>query len=179
MRVTDAANESKDNVKYLTTLEKALEPMYVGDVRKILDGVPALMNSVKMMYAVCRYFHQRERMTRLFHKITNRMIYVCKEFLNELGTLWKKGGSIFITWYVAIVGVMIAFFSVIHIVALELDDPYGQDGSDLPLEKMRLGLWHDLDAIYEMYENNNSLAGARRRRKNEGDERGRTCSRAS
>ena len=83
MRVTDAANESKDNVKYLTTLEKALEPMYVGDVRKILDGVPALMNSVKMMYAVCRYFHQRERMTRLFHKITNRMIHVCKEFLNE------------------------------------------------------------------------------------------------
>jgi dynein heavy chain len=90
MRVTDAANESKDNVKYLTTLEKALEPMYVGDVRKILDGVPALMNSVKMMYAVCRYFHQRERMTRLFHKITNRMIFVCKEFLNEPGTLWNQ-----------------------------------------------------------------------------------------
>ena len=90
MRVTDAANESKDNVKYLTTLEKALEPMYVGDVRKILDGVPALMNSVKMMYAVCRYFHQRERMTRLFHKITNRMIHVCKEFLNEPGTLWNQ-----------------------------------------------------------------------------------------
>ena len=97
MRVTDAANESKDNVKYLTTLEKALEPMYVGDVRKILDGVPALMNSVKMMYAVCRYFHQRERMTRLFHKITNRMIFVCKEFLNEPGTLWNQPKEVLLT----------------------------------------------------------------------------------
>ena len=52
MRVADAANEAKDNVKYLTTLEKALEPMYASpaDPRGILDGVPQLLNNIKMMH---------------------------------------------------------------------------------------------------------------------------------
>ena len=39
--VTDASNESKDNVKYLTTLENSMTPLYEGDPRQILDGIQA------------------------------------------------------------------------------------------------------------------------------------------
>lgn len=77
----------------------------------------------------------------------------------ELKFMWDKGGKLFIPWYILITSVMIAFFTVIHIVALELDDPYGEDGSDLPLEKMRRELWADLDGIADMCEQNHNLGG--------------------
>ena len=78
---------------------------------------------------------------------------------HEAGVVWSKGGNIFRAWFIALTGIMIAFFSVIHIVALELDDPYGVDGSDLPMEKMRVEVWRDLDAIAQMYVDNNKLGG--------------------
>lgn len=78
--VTDAANEAKDNVKYLMTLEKSMEPMYSGaDLAEIVAGLPVLMNNIKMMHTIARYYNTTECMTKLFCKITNQMITKCKE----------------------------------------------------------------------------------------------------
>jgi dynein heavy chain, axonemal len=71
-------NEAKDNVKYLQTLEKFIEPLESGNPETIKEILPALMNSIKMIHTIARYYNTNERMTGLFVKITNQMINNCK-----------------------------------------------------------------------------------------------------
>ncbi len=52
--ITEGANEAKDNVKYLSTLEKFVDPLYVGDPVSIVDTLPALLNSLKMIHTIAR-----------------------------------------------------------------------------------------------------------------------------
>lgn len=55
VNVTEAANEAKDNVKFLYTLERFIEPLYSGTATTIIDTLPALMNSIKMIHTIARY----------------------------------------------------------------------------------------------------------------------------
>ena len=90
VRVTDATNEAKDNVKYLNTLEKSLEPLYSGTPHNIIETLPTLMNNIKMMHQIARYYNTVDRMTTLFCKITNQMINNAKQFLLADGKLWDQ-----------------------------------------------------------------------------------------
>jgi dynein heavy chain len=78
VQITGAANEAKDNVKYLSTLERFFEPLFSNDPSAIVDTLPALINAVKMIHTIARYYNTNERMTGLFIKITNQMISNCK-----------------------------------------------------------------------------------------------------
>ena len=88
--ITDSLNEAKDNVKYLSTLEKYTDPLYNGTPSQIIDSLPALMNNVKMMLTIARYYSTNERMTTLFVKITNQMIKNCKQCIMAPGKLWTQ-----------------------------------------------------------------------------------------
>eukprot|EP01042_Synura_sphagnicola_P000006 gene6-7_t len=93
VHITEAANEAKDNMKYLSTLERFFEPLYGNDPGAIIDALPALMNALKMIHTIARYFSTTERMTKLFMKITNQMITVCKVAINGRDTydrIWDK-----------------------------------------------------------------------------------------
>jgi dynein heavy chain len=79
--ITEAANEAKDNVKYLYTLERFIDPLYTGNADTITDTLPALMNSIKMIHTIARYYNTPDRMTNLFEKITSQMIANCKRHI--------------------------------------------------------------------------------------------------
>lgn len=57
--ITDALNEAKDNVRFLTQLDKFLEPLYKGTPRTIIDALPALMNNLFIMQSVARYYNTK------------------------------------------------------------------------------------------------------------------------
>jgi len=99
LKVTEQLNEAKDNVKYLQTLEKFIEPLYDGNPTTIIETLPALMNSIKMIHTIARYYNTSDRMTGLFVKITNMMIHNCKynilnfrRLRNGLATIGAMGG---------------------------------------------------------------------------------------
>ncbi|NXG76471.1 DYH5 protein, partial [Baryphthengus martii] len=80
--ITIAANEAKDNVRYLYTLDKFFGPLAKASP-VMMDHVPSLMNTVCMIYCTSPYYNTSERMTSLLLKITNQMINTCKMYLCE------------------------------------------------------------------------------------------------
>eukprot|EP01059_Diplonema_ambulator_P031435 TRINITY_DN5765_c0_g1_i5.p1 TRINITY_DN5765_c0_g1~~TRINITY_DN5765_c0_g1_i5.p1 ORF type:complete len:4657 (+),score=1802.33 TRINITY_DN5765_c0_g1_i5:140-14110(+) len=98
--LTDSINETKENVKYLTSLEKYIEPLYCGPPSVIIQILPSLMSHIQLMYTISRYYSggsgecacdlRKERMTRLLCLITNRMIVTCKDTIKDGGKLWHQ-----------------------------------------------------------------------------------------
>jgi dynein heavy chain len=95
LTLTDKLNEAKDNVKYLSTLEKFIDPLYNGSPEQIIETLPALMNAIKMIHTIARFYNTTDKMTGLFVKITNQMIKNCKDKIvpastDKTGDIWKK-----------------------------------------------------------------------------------------
>jgi dynein heavy chain len=93
INITEAYHEAKDNVKYLSILDKFLEPLYSGTPATIIETLPVLLNALQMIYTISRHYNTKDRLTRLISKITNQMIANCKQSVldgEDMDSLWRK-----------------------------------------------------------------------------------------
>ena len=76
--------------RYLHTLDKYIEPLYAGDPAAIMETLPGLLNNIRMMHTIARYYSSTPRMTNLFRKITEQMIAACRKSVEADGNLWEQ-----------------------------------------------------------------------------------------
>lgn len=62
--------EAKDNVKFLNTLERHLKNLTHGsNFTIVLETIPGLMNSLRMVWVISRHYNTDERMVPLMERI--------------------------------------------------------------------------------------------------------------
>ena len=93
--LTDSSNEAKENVRYLSSLESYFEALEKESPTVIINLLPALVNNIKMMYTIARYYSTEQHMMILFCKITNQLILACKNDIRQHGSqsaahLWSQ-----------------------------------------------------------------------------------------
>eukprot|EP00768_Dysnectes_brevis_P002834 gnl/Dysnectes_brevis/2072_a2396_807.p1 GENE.gnl/Dysnectes_brevis/2072_a2396_807~~gnl/Dysnectes_brevis/2072_a2396_807.p1 ORF type:complete len:4631 (+),score=1942.19 gnl/Dysnectes_brevis/2072_a2396_807:116-13894(+) len=82
-RVVDGGNEAKDNLKYLYTIEDIMEPLYRSDPVKMVESLPHLLSTVRMVHGMARFYSSSEHMTSLFVKISSQMIMACRAYIKK------------------------------------------------------------------------------------------------
>ena len=67
--LTKSYTEAKDNVKFLSTLERHFKNIVTGSLVSVLDSLPSLMNAIRMVWIISRHYNRDERMVPLMARI--------------------------------------------------------------------------------------------------------------
>ncbi|KAI8922930.1 hypothetical protein BC831DRAFT_55734 [Entophlyctis helioformis] len=61
--------EAKDNVKFLSTLERHFKNIVIGSLSSVQDSLTSLMNAIRMVWIISRHYNRDERMVPLMSRI--------------------------------------------------------------------------------------------------------------
>ena len=68
-RVEKVYIEAKDNVKFLTTLERHFKHITNGTLVQVIDTLPSMMNALRMVWVISRHYKEDHRMEPLMGRI--------------------------------------------------------------------------------------------------------------
>ncbi|XP_016518823.1 dynein heavy chain 8, axonemal [Poecilia formosa] len=91
-RITDRVNESKDYLKFLSTLEKVLQALYNNDPESLIKSVHSLVNAVELVHRVPLFRNINEKMPSLLIKVTNQLVTACRAHITDHGKslIWDQ-----------------------------------------------------------------------------------------
>ncbi|KAJ3328734.1 Dynein heavy chain 10, axonemal, partial [Blyttiomyces sp. JEL0837] len=61
--------EAKDNIKFLSTLERHFKNIITGSLTSVQDSLPSLLNAIRMVWIISRHYNRDERMVPLMSRI--------------------------------------------------------------------------------------------------------------
>ncbi|XP_039952580.1 dynein heavy chain 8, axonemal [Bactrocera tryoni] len=90
-QVTLVLNEAKDNVRYISSLQKFWDPLYRSAPDEIISSLPGLMVAIRNVSKTAHYFNTPSNVTGLFVKISNQITLTSRRYLTDSGRrlLWN------------------------------------------------------------------------------------------
>lgn len=81
--------EAKDNVKFLTTLERHFKNIASGNLATIHETIPSMMNSLRMVWIISRHYNKDPRMFPLMERIAKEIANKVAKEINIM-TIFRK-----------------------------------------------------------------------------------------
>jgi dynein heavy chain, axonemal len=90
--VTECQNEARDNVRYMRSIQTFWEPLYRLTPPEIGENLPILLNAIRNVYQLSRFYNTSERVAGLLAKVANQIILNCQNYLTDGGrkSIWRQ-----------------------------------------------------------------------------------------
>lgn len=76
-------NEARDNVRFMSSIEKYWDPLYRSPPLEIADNLPTLLEAIRSVYNNSRYYNSGLRISGFLTKIVNQIIIASRNYLTN------------------------------------------------------------------------------------------------
>lgn len=80
--LTRLYTEAKDNVKFLTTLERQFKNLATEGLKGLEETLPSLMNGLRLVWIISKHYKNGDKMSELLTTISNEIADKVKEIIN-------------------------------------------------------------------------------------------------
>ena len=91
-------NRARDNVKFMTSIERFWDPLYRCDPLEVAESLPILLQAIRSVYNSSAFYNTPLKMTGFLSKITNQVIIACQSFLTNRNsvTIWELDKNVLV-----------------------------------------------------------------------------------